>query len=436
MNDNNKKPSRNRYPARTRKESNISTLELDRTVWIAGRLIRDPIKGDCLKDFTGVVALGAKVSGTEGYSVGDIVEIMGALESDGCFSVLKSRILAPGEDSPPERSRNRALWNISKDLFDKRRIIKDALRAFFLDRGFIEVETPILAHAPGQEPYLEPFITSLDNGSVDGEEMFLITSPEYFHKRLLSAGFEKIFEIAKVFRNGPDELKGLHHIEFNMVEWYRAYASYKEIMEDVELLIHHLAVESGFPDAGQFLPPFERISMEDAFMRYAGVDLKPFLHNDLSFALDNAEKGEFGLKPSDSLKTRYFKILVGGIEPFLGKTKPVFLVEFPASEASLSKIMEDRPELSERFELYINSVELANGFTELNDPKEQALRFEEEALERSRISNKSLPIDQAFLEALSLGMPPAGGVALGFDRLCMILLNEKDLRSVTPFIDI
>ncbi|MFH1998092.1 MAG: EF-P lysine aminoacylase EpmA [Planctomycetota bacterium] len=321
---------------------------------------------------------------------------------------------------------------MSRTLFKKRRIYRDALRSFFFERGFEEVETPVLVPAPGQEPYLDPFHTRLDDGK-SGQDRYLITSPEYYHKRLLAAGYEKIFEIARVFRNGSSETKGLHHVEFTMVEWYRAYASYLEIMEDLENLIYFLAQTGGSPNAEKLKPPFPRISMSDAFRQYAGVDLKPFLKNDPNFALAENKAGFCGITEADELPVRFFKIFITKVEPNLGTSNPVFLLDFPSSQASLSKVREDDPDLCERFELYIHGVELANGFTELNDPVEQQNRFEKEAKERAARGGCPVPQDPAFLEALELGMPPSGGVALGLDRLLMVLMGEQELSAVLPF---
>lgn len=421
------------YPSRTRRECEVAAVPSGRHVWIAGRLKR--LEGHLyLEDGSGTIGLDWKGGLPALLSEGDILEVQGEALPGGRFAVEHFRRLAPGRPVPPRGSPNEFLWNLPSDLFEKRRRLKDALRSFFLERGFLEVETPILVPAPGQEPHLDPFSTRLEDGK-GGKNRYLITSPEYYHKRLLVAGYEKIFEMARVFRNGPSEMSGLHHVEFLMVEWYRAFASYMEIMEDTESLVHALAREAGTPSGNRFEPPFERLSLEEAFARHARVDLVPYLSEDPSFAREEALRGDFGLQPDDSLRLRYFKIFVAGVEPKLGRPRPVFLVDFPASEASLSKLREDRPEVCERFELYIDGVELANGFTELNDPGEQRNRFDAEAAERAKRGAAPVPRDEAFLEALELGMPPSGGVALGFDRLLMVLFQKDVLWKVIPFMD-
>jgi lysyl-tRNA synthetase class 2 len=418
----------------------VGELREGRKTWIAGRVSKTREGEWILEDGSGRVRLDWKEDtdgsgkGSVVISPGDIVEAEGSMEGADSFRVERIRILAPGRERPPADSRNAALWNLPRTIFQERRRIKDATRKFFLDRGFDEVETPILVPAPGQEPHLDPFVTGFESGANgEVEERYLITSPEYFHKRLLAAGFEKIFEIARVFRNGPSEIRGLHHMEFFMLEWYRAFASYLEIMEDLEHLVHQLAVSMDYPQASEFEPPCERITMKQAVDRYAGVDLGPYLEGATAFAEAEASRGDFGLEPGDDQDTRFFKILVSAVEPKLGLTKPVFLIDFPACQASLSKICEDRPDVCERFELYIHGVELANGFTELNDPEEQQARFKKEAEQRKVRGGKPVPKDEAFLEALRLGMPPAGGVALGFDRLLMVLLGETDLKKTAPF---
>lgn len=423
-------PKTDPFPARSRKETDIVSLEPGKAVWIAGRIM----EGLLLQDMTAAIPLDFKGVKDHGIKIGDLVEVKGQKTSQEGFLVEEWCKLFEGNSLQVKSEANQALWKLPKELYMKRSQMKEGLRGFFYERGFMEVETPILVPAPGQEPHLEPFVTRLNDGSKEGAMRYLITSPEYFHKRLLCAGFEKIFEIARVFRNGVSELRGLHHCEFNMVEWYRAYASYLEIMEDVENLVFALANTGNSPLAHSLKPPYQRISMAEAFKTHAKVDLEPYLDQDPNFALKEAQAGRFGLKEEDPIKTRYFKIFVGGVEPNLGSPLPQILVDFPASEASLSKVRKENPKVCERFELYIHGIELANGFTELNDPQEQARRFQLEAKEREQGGLAPVPVDELFLEALSLGMPPSGGVALGFDRLLMLLFNAKSYAEVVPYI--
>ncbi len=404
--------------------------------WIAGRVIEDE-EALLLRDASGFVALslGSRPGRPEvpRPAAGDIVELFGSLAGDGLFHVESWNLLAPGRPSLPEDSPNARLFSAGSEPFTRRNRVKAAVRAFFEERGFIEVETPIMVPAAGQEPHIEPFRTRVDgrNRSCDA---FLITSPEYAHKRLLAGGLERIFEMARVFRNGPEEDGGFHSLEFTMLEWYRAFASSIEIMEDLEQLVCSLARGLRSRHADRFAAPFRRLTLREAFRSFAGVDLEPYLEGaDRSFAEKEASAGLFGLSGDDSSETRYFKILVNAIEPALRSCGPVFLVDFPASQAALSKVRHDDPLVSERFELYLDGIELANGFTELNDPAEQRRRFEDEGKVKAAEARPPVPLDEAFLDALEHGMPPAGGVAVGLDRLMMVLYDEESLAPLLPF---
>ncbi len=409
----------------------VDDLSPGEETWIAGRLLPSERDRLLLRDRTGAVTVSLNPDcGT--VAAGDIVDLRGVF-ANGVFLVREAIRLAPGSPVPTVGSANAALWRLGAEPFERGVSLRRAVREFFESRGFLEVETPCLRPSGGQEPHLDPFRTRIQTR--EGEkDAFLITSPEYCHKRLLAAGREKIFELARVFRNGPEEGGGFHWYEFTMLEWYRAYASYVEIMADVESLVAFAAsaVESGVTD--RFKPPFQRLTMAEAFGDLAGIDLTPYLRRNAGdFAADAVRSGRCGLSAEDSPDTRFFKVLVSAIEPELAKLGAVFLIDYPASQASLSKIKEDDPTLCERFELYLNGVELANGFTELNDPREQARRFAEEAREKKACGKRPVPRDRAFLDALELGMPPSGGVALGLDRLAMVLFGETDLHPLLPF---
>jgi lysyl-tRNA synthetase class 2 len=240
--------------------------------------------------------------------------------------------------------------------------------------------------------------------------------------------------MTRAFRNGAEEGRDAHWYEFAMLEWYRAYASYIEIMEDVENLTASVAHAMKSPVREKLKPPFCRLTVRDAFRECAGVDLEPFFSDDRqAFAAQESASGKFGLAAEDPPDARFFKILVGGVEPELRGMGAVFLVDYPASQAALSKIKPDDPAVCERFELYAGGMELANGFTELNDPVEQRRRFEEEARSRAALGTRPVALDEAFLEALELGMPPAGGVALGLDRLMAVLFGCGEIDPFLPF---
>ncbi len=427
------KTEENRYPARSRRECVISRIVPGRRTWIAGRLHVSAGGELSLRDASGSIALKSGDDFPPG--AGDIVDLFGEIDEKGIFRIVSFDVLAPGRDLLAPGSVNDRLRDAGSVPFLRRNLVRDSVRSFFFEKGFLEVETPVLVPVPGQEPHLEPFRTTIE--TLKGKrEGFLITSPEHNHKRLLAAGHEKIFEITRAFRNGPEEGQGLHWYEFTLLEWYRAFASYLEIMEDVENLIAYTTVHTsraaGGTAAGKYSPPFRRLTVSEAFQDLARVDLAPFLAGE-QFAVEEAARGDYGLSPEDRPAERFFKILIGGVEPALQSMGPVFLVDYPASQAALSKVKSDDPALCERFELYIDGVELANGFSELNDPVEQRRRFRENAALRAEEGRAELPVDEDFLEALDIGMPPAGGVALGLERLMMVLYGEKEITSFQPF---
>jgi lysyl-tRNA synthetase class 2 len=428
------------FPARSRRQKPIDRISKGKQAWISGRLVVEEGEVLVLRDASGSipveiesnVAVRGRSGECGGASPGDLVDLLGCLE-EGIFRVQEVVRLAPGRRFPGPDSANSVLWKTGAEPFIRKSRLRSAVRAYFEERGFLEVETPSLLPAGGQEPHLNPFRTKVETagGKVDA---YLITSPEYCHKRLLAAGHENIFELARVFRNGSEEGRDQHWYEFTMLEWYRAYASYEEIMADSENLVFYSAATLGADGADRFRPPFRRLTMADAFGELAGIDLAPYLDGKgEDFARREAEDGRFGLVREDAPDARFFKILVAAVEPALRDRGPVFIVDYPASQAALSKIREDDPRVCERFELYIDGVELANGFTELNDPAEQRRRFEEDARIKAAGGLDAVPVDEAFLEALELGMPPAGGAALGVDRLAMVLFGEKSFDAFLPF---
>ncbi len=270
------------------------------------------------------------------------------------------------------------------------------LRDWFSSEGFIEVETPVRIPAPA----LEPHIDAESSGAG-----FLRTSPELHMKRLLAAGYPKIFQIGPCFRRG--ERGDRHNPEYTMLEWYRANADYLDILQDTETLISRLATHLPHP-----LPraPWPRFTVEDLFMRHAGWN--------------PVEAYDAG---------RFERDLVTRIEPTLPRDTPVFVMDYPAAAAALSRRKPGRETVAERFELYIAGLEIANAFSELTDPVEQRLRFERCAEDRRAAGHDVYPLDEAFLSALSAGMPPSGGIALGVDRLMMALLGKDSLDAVIPF---
>ncbi|MEK7546414.1 MAG: EF-P lysine aminoacylase EpmA [Patescibacteria group bacterium] len=321
-----------------------------------------------------------------------------------------------------------------------------AVRSFFDAQGYMEVETPIVVAEPGMEPHLDPFETTVADPFGNRYPAFLITSPEYAMKKLLVAGFPKIYQLARCFRNG-EAFAGRHSPEFTMLEWYRTETDYAGIMDETEALIVHVAQSVAKKRDRAFLPattirwrgqeidlskPWERLTVRDALKKYAGVDLDAALSD---AGILRAKAAELGHRLSEGATwdDAFFSVFLNAVEPHLGMERPTFLYDYPVSMAALSKASARDPRYAERFELYIGGLELANAFTELNDAKEQRKRLETERALRKSLGRTDYGPDEDFLAALEDGMPEAGGIALGFDRLLMVLLGEEDIRNVQAF---
>ena len=285
--------------------------------------------------------------------------------------------------------------------------IVSAMRAFFDARGFVEVDTPVRIAAPAPEPHIDCPEVFAAGRNADGRGGFLRASPELQMKKLLAAGMGRIYQIGPCFREG--ERGRRHNPEFTMLEWYRADAGYEEVMADAEALVAGLF--AAFPErvaaevADSAGRPFRRLQVRDAYRTLAEWD--PFENWDADrFDFDMATK----------------------IEPGLPR-EPTFLVDYPPAAASLSRIAGPEPVHAERWELYVGGVELANAFSELTDPEEQRRRFEAARDERRLLGEADYPVDEEFLSALG-EMRPSGGVALGVDRLVMLLAGENAISAV------
>lgn len=305
-----------------------------------------------------------------------------------------------------------------------------AIRAFFDARGYVEMETPILVAHPGTEPYLEPFETELHTPTGERRRGFLITSPEYALKKLLAAGFPKIYQLGRCFRNGEDSA-GRHNPEFTMLEWYRTGTDYFGIMDETEELFRHVAAKLGNPSAANIDKDWQRLTVRDAMKQYADVDLDAALE-DKKILLDKA--AELGHKlPADApWDDAFFAVFLNAVEPKLGLERPTFLYDYPLSMAALSRQSALNAHYAERFELYVGGLELANAFSELTDADVQRKRLEEELELRRKLGKTDYGLDEEFLAALR-SMPAAGGISVGVDRLAMLLLGERDIRAVQAF---
>ena len=442
--------SRKYYPARSRRQCSITHAKTsgDR-VWIAGRVIElgSPQKNSGILRDEGDEILFLLSQPTD-LKIGDIIELYGNWK-DKEFLADDYRLLTPAQKDFRQFVSEAPQWlRLLQDpekrkIFYLRQQIIQEIRNFFLAQGFLEVDAPALVPHPGMEPHLNPFETRfIDANAQSLQTFYLHTSPEYAMKKLLATGFEKIFYLGHCFRNS--EVSATHHPEFLMLEWYRAYADYHHIMADCEALITHLArqIKGGFCFRYQnqeidLTPPWPRMSVAEAMQRFAGVNLKNIRSRDDWIAVAQAKNYDT-VDASWSWEDIFFLIFLNEVEPKIacplaGQARPIFLVDYPAALASLAKRKVDEPNFVERFELYIGGLELANAFTELNDPKEQYQRLLHEQKVRKQLRRPVFKIDAEFITALEIGIPPAGGIALGVDRLIMLLLDKSHLEDVLFF---
>ena len=417
----------NPYPSRCRRTRCISDLSEGERATLAGRIVGFR-SGWLLSDETGEAQV-TLVDGSDPLHVGDIVEMDGVWRA-ARFEASEVRMLARALRAPKSLSPN-----VGENLKVRARALS-RIRSFFETGGFVEVETPMLVPCPGMEPHLTAFETAYGDRGQE-RRLFLHTSPEYGMKRLLGAGFERIFQICKAFRH--EAAGAMHNPEFTILEWYRAYADYEAIMADSEALVYELAMEINETPHVRYkgrtvdvTPPWERLSLGEAFARYAGIEIDPGGDPE-RFVGSARENGHASVTCDDGYESAFFKVFLDRVEGQLGREKPTILTDYPADMAALAKLKPGRPDLAERFEIYIAGVELANGFTELNDPAEQRVRFETEALERRSNGSSVYPVDEAFLEAMEAGIPPAGGIAMGVDRLVMLLTGAKTIGEVIAF---
>lgn len=320
--------------------------------------------------------------------------------------------------------------------------ITGALRGFFAEQGFVEVETSVLQVSPGNETHLHAPGTEIVRPDGSRARRYLRTSPEFACKKLLAAGEERIFEFARVFRDR--ERGDLHLPEFTMLEWYRARAPYDAIMADTVVVIARAAQATGigtFSFRGRTADPFaepELLTVAGAFECFAGIDLLSTISGGEGnrAALAAAAGGKVRIAEDDTWSDIFSKVLVEHVEPHLGQGRLTILFEYPSPEAALARVKADDPRVAERFEVYACGVELANGFGELTDAEEQRKRFTESMAEKQRRYGAAYPLDEDFLAAVA-AMPEASGVALGFDRLVMLASGATRIDQVvwTPPLD-
>jgi lysyl-tRNA synthetase class 2 len=294
------------------------------------------------------------------------------------------------------------------------------IRQFFRERSVLEVETPLLAHATVTDPYLHSFQTHYVLDNSQQQTLYLQTSPEFAMKRLLAAGSGPIYQISKAFRN-QGESGRYHNPEFSLLEWYRPDFNHHHLMDEVESLLKTLLD----CDSAQ------RFSYAQIFQRYLNIDPHRTTREDLKQILAHRKLSAENLGLSNL--NDYLNFLMAHIiEPKLPK-QLIFIYDFPVSLAALSKISSENPAVAERFEVYLDGIELANGFHELSDAREQRQRFIDDLNERASRAYPSVPIDEYLLAALTHGLPNCAGVALGLDRLLMRVAKANNLSEVISF---
>jgi lysyl-tRNA synthetase class 2 len=322
-----------------------------------------------------------------------------------------------------------------KPFLQARTAVVRTVRNWFDGQGFTEVETGVLQVSPGNETHLHAPVTELRSSSDERFRRYLRTSPEFACKKLLAAGESRIFEFARVFRDR--EGGALHLTEFTMLEWYRANQSYEVVIADCIAVIAQAAQTTGigsFSFRGKSVDPFakpEMLTVAEAFQEFARVDLLSTMSAEGADreALAAATSKIVRVTPDDTWSDIFSKVLVEYVEPHLGRDRLTVLYEYPALEAALARVKASDPRVAERFEVYACGVELANGFGELIDAQEQRRRFEDAMNEKQRRYGERYPLDEDFLAAVA-HMPPASGVALGFDRLVMLASGATRVDQV------
>jgi len=321
--------------------------------------------------------------------------------------------------------------------------IAAALRVWFAKRDFVEVETAALQVSPGNETHLHAFATDLIGPDGKRRPLYLHTSPEFACKKLLAAGETRVVDFARVFRNR--ERGALHHPEFTMLEWYRANETYEALMDDCAEI---LAETARAADTRQFrfqdktVDPYaapERLTVADAFARYAGVDLLATVNRsrgERTALAAEAIKAGVAIAQDDTWGDVFSRILAERVDPQLGIDRATILYEYPLPLAALARPKPGSDKVAERFELYICGVEVANAFGELTDVTEQRARFEAAMAEKQRIHREGYPVDEDFMDALGR-MPQASGIALGLDRLVMLATGAQHIDQViwTPVVE-
>ena len=357
---------------------------------------------------------------------GDIVECRVVTEYD-TFHIRDLRLLVPSHRTVPERMPDSAVTL-------KSNILKYTAQ-FFDARGFLGVDTPYFMAEPDLTPGITSFKTEFHDPAGRAISYYLQTSPEHYMKRLLALGYENIYQVCRFFRDG--ERYATHHPDFIGLEWYQAYSDYHAVMQTMEEYIVSLSVslhgESLVTYQGKTIdlnPPWTRKTVRDIVLEQIGIDLK--YSSTLDCFKKSAAARDVEVSEDDTWEDVFHRLFLQKIEPNLPEDRPIIITEYPVYLPSLARCTEEDDRFVERFELYIGGLELANAFTELNDPEEQRIRFTEQ-LSGERARGYDGSVDEAFLAALEYGMPPAAGIALGLDRLAMLFADKTAIDDVIAF---
>jgi lysyl-tRNA synthetase, class II len=427
--------------------------ETDASYRLAGRLAARRGHGGAafldLVDRSGRIQLHARrdVLGEESFEelvsldLGDLLGVDGTAfksrRGELSIRVADWTLLAKSLRPPPEkyhgledvetRYRHRELDLIAnedvRDLFVLRTRVVTAIRRWLDERGFIEVETPILQplYGGGLSRPFETYHKALDR------RLYLRIADELYLKRLMVGGLERVYEIGKDFRNEGIDHK--HNPEFTMLEWYEAYADYRDIARELEELVSYVAAEVGYQGELEFAPPWRRLSLREAILERTGVDVLEHRQRDVLVAA--ARERGIELDPGETWARLVDALLSRQVEPEL--FQPTFVMDYPTELSPFAKDHRSEPGLVERFECFAAGIEFSNAFTELNDPDEQRARFEAQRGEAAAGDEEAQPYDEDFLRALEQGMPPTGGIGIGIDRLVMILSGRRSIREVVLF---
>lgn len=389
----------------------IAVRELARSpeqqrVQIAGRVVAVEAAAFTLQDDSGCITL----PHAELPPLGAFVRVEARRAGAGLGPLEALEVLSAGSGRFTHSDSDWAsLTGVRLPNLRKRHALKRAVQGFFDRAGLLEVETPAIVPCPGLDVHLAAIEVL---GTMRGPR-WLHTSPEYQMKRLLTTGLPGIFQLGKAFRRG--ERGKLHEPEFSMLEWYRTFSDAEQMMRDTEQLVATVAREltgsltlPGVDGPVDVTPPWDRIRVDEAFERFAGTKLEDVLPDEEAF----------------------YQLLADRIEPKLGRGRAVFLTDYPAPMASLARLSPRDPRFAERFEAYLDGIELCNGFSELTDAVEQRKRLQRDQEEREKLGRSVYPLDERFLAALEEGIPPSGGNALGFDRLLMLVVGAKHIDEV------